>query len=69
MAIEIEARPAPSVNRLPARSAIAAADVALARRTLVELADQPRFIEKAGGRMLIRLRRLMGDPAGFHSRS
>jgi len=69
MAIEMAARPAPSVSRLPARSAIAGADVALARRTLAQLADQPGPIADAGGRMLGRLRRLMGGPEGHHSSS
>ncbi len=69
MAIEIQARPTPFATRLPARSAIAVADVALARRTLVELTAQPRGFEDAGSRMVERLRRLMGEREGTRSRS
>ena len=69
MAIEIEARPTPFARRLPARSAVAVADVALARRTLVELTTESRGFEDAGARMLGRLRRLVGEPEGVRPRS
>lgn len=58
MAIDLTAHAAPSAPRLSARSSVAAADVELARHTLVELRE-PMAIEEAGERVLARLRRLV----------
>jgi hypothetical protein len=58
LTLEMQARVAPSVNRLSARSAIATADIELARHTLAELHETPS-LEDAGERVLARLRRFV----------
>lgn len=73
MALDLTARPlrrSPTAPlRIPARSAIAGADVELARHTLAELAEETA-LEATGGRVLDRLRRLVvGDAEELNSRS
>lgn len=67
MTLDVQARPAPALIRLPARSSIAAADVELARHTVAELPQGPA----AEGRgVLERLRNLViREAEAFHSRS
>lgn len=59
MTVEFDARFAPSMIRLPARSAVAGANVELARNTLAELVDHRQSFEITGERVLARLRRLV----------
>jgi hypothetical protein len=67
--IDVEAPSAPSASRLSARSAVAVADVELARNTLSNLLERPP-IEVAGERVIARLRRIVvRDSDGLHSRS
>jgi hypothetical protein len=73
VALDLTARPvfrSPTAPiRVPARSAIAGADVELARHTLAELHEETAF-EATGGRVLERLRRLVvGDPEELNFRS
>lgn len=52
-------RSAPTLIRLPSRSALATADVELARRTLAELVEPPRGLAGAGDRLLARIRSIV----------
>lgn len=59
MTLDVMERPAPALIRLPSRSAIATANVELARRTLAELTEPTRGLDDAGARVMATLRRLV----------
>jgi hypothetical protein len=60
MTLDVMERPAPTVTRLLPRSAVATANVELARRTVAELAQPPQGLEEAGSRVLAKLRQFVG---------
>lgn len=69
MALDLSARPTPVVPRLPARSAVAGANVQRARHTLAELTESSA-LEVTGSRVIDTLRRfIVRDSESLHSRS